>query len=135
LLSMCLAWMSDTTAYFTGRAFGKHKLYPSLSPKKTVEGAIGGLLGSVGASVLAHFTFLPQLPLLSGVALAIVAGCLGQCGDLFESLIKRSTGVKDSGKILPGHGGLLDRVDALMFTASTTWVFATQFLGLVPVQN
>ena len=133
LLSMLIAWMSDTTAYFTGRKFGKHKLYLKLSPKKTIEGALGGLGGSILSAVIAHFTFLPELPLLLGTGLAVVAGVLGQAGDLLESLLKRSTGVKDSGGILPGHGGLLDRVDALMFTAPTTWAFAIFVLGLKAV--
>ena len=132
-LSMIIAWGSDTAAYFSGRAFGKHKLYPKLSPKKTIEGAVGGLGGSALGAIAAHFTFLPELPLVPGIALALVAGALGQSGDLLESLLKRSSGIKDSGGILPGHGGLLDRVDALIFTAPTTWAFATLVLGLSAV--
>ncbi len=127
LLTMVLAWASDTTAYFTGRKFGKTKLYESISPKKTVEGALGGLLGSaLGAIAIQHW-LLVDMPLWHAVILAVIAGTFGQAGDLLESLIKRSAGVKDSGMILPGHGGLLDRVDALMFTAPTTWVYATWF--------
>lgn len=128
LLSMCLAWMGDTGGYFAGRFLGKHKLYEKVSPKKTIEGSIGGLLGSVAGAVIAHYWYLPELPLVDGVILAIVAGALGQAGDLCESLIKRSTGVKDSGTLLPGHGGMLDRIDALMFTAATTWIYATYVL-------
>lgn len=124
VLAMMLAWFGDTFAYFAGRAFGKHKLYPTVSPKKTIEGSAGGLAGSVAGAVLAHFWYLPELPLLGGIALAVVAGALGQAGDLIESLVKRSTGVKDSGWIVPGHGGLLDRIDALMMTSVATWLFA-----------
>lgn len=129
LLAMWFAWASDTGAYFAGRFFGKHKLAPRVSPSKTVEGSIGGMLGSLTGAFAAHFWFLPTLPLLHAIALAVVANTLGQAGDLVESLIKRSTKVKDSGAILPGHGGMLDRVDALMMTATTCvlyhlWVLA-----------
>ncbi len=118
VLAMGLAWGSDTGAYFAGRLFGKRKLAPSISPSKTVEGAVGGLAASILIAVIWSLWLLPNLPLLHAIPLAIVANVLGQSGDLAESLIKRSTGVKDSGSILPGHGGLLDRVDALMFTAA-----------------
>jgi phosphatidate cytidylyltransferase len=118
VLAMGLAWGSDTGAYFAGRFFGKRKLAPTISPAKTVEGAIGGMLSSILVAVIWSVVWLSdELPLLHAVPLAIVANVLGQSGDLVESLIKRSTGVKDSGSILPGHGGLLDRIDALMFTA------------------
>lgn len=128
LLSMALAWLSDTFAYFVGRKLGKTKLAPVISPKKTVEGAIGGLCGSVlGATAMSFF--IPALPLLDAVALAIIAGLAGQAGDLFESVLKRSAGVKDSGGILPGHGGILDRTDALMFTAAATWAYGTFVAG------
>lgn len=128
VLAMMFAWLSDTGGYFAGRAFGKHKLYEKVSPKKTIEGAIGGLGGSVAGALLAHFWFLPVLPLLDGVILAVVAGAIGQAGDLCESLIKRSVGVKDSGSILPGHGGLLDRIDALVFTGAVTWAYVAWVL-------
>ncbi len=130
LMSMFLAWLSDTGAYFAGVFFGKHKLYPKLSPKKTVEGAIGGLCGSVAGALALSASLLPELGTLDAILLALVAGALGQAGDLFESLLKRSTGVKDSGAVLPGHGGLLDRVDALIFTSMTTWLYATYVLPL-----
>lgn len=124
LLAMWLAWASDTGAYFAGRFFGKTKLYPKVSPSKTLEGSIGGLLGSLTGGLAAHFGFLPDLPLLDAVLLSLFGGALGQMGDLVESLIKRSTGIKDSGSILPGHGGLLDRVDALMFTGAACLLYA-----------
>lgn len=128
VLSMMLAWFGDTGGYFAGRAFGKHKLYPKVSPKKTVEGAVGGLLGSVVGALLAHFWYLPTLPLVGGIALAIVASAAGQLGDLTISLVKRSAQVKDSGWIIPGHGGLLDRIDALVMTGALTWIYTAWFL-------
>jgi phosphatidate cytidylyltransferase len=118
-----LAWFGDTGGYFAGRFLGKHKLYPAVSPKKTVEGSLGGLAGSVVGALWASFGYLPSLPVAHAVPLAIVAGALGQAGDLGESLIKRSTGVKDSGQIVPGHGGILDRVDALIVTSSVVFLY------------
>jgi phosphatidate cytidylyltransferase len=123
VLALMLSWLSDTGAYFAGRFLGKHKLYEAVSPKKTVEGALGGLLFAAIGSLLATFLYLRSLPLVDGLVLAIVAGGLGQAGDLGESLIKRSFGVKDSGGIVPGHGGILDRVDALLVTATFTYLY------------
>ncbi len=120
---LMVAWFGDTGGYFAGRFLGKHKLYEAVSPKKTVEGALGGLGGSALAAILAHFVFLKSLPLGPGLVLALVAGALGQAGDLGESLLKRSTGVKDSGQIVPGHGGILDRVDALMIVAACVFAY------------
>ena len=125
VVSMMFAWFSDTGGYFAGRYLGKRALHPVVSPKKTIEGSIGGLLGSVVGVLTACFGYLPELPLVHGLVLAVVAGGLGQAGDLCESLIKRSVGVKDSGDIVPGHGGVLDRADALLFTASVTWLYVT----------
>lgn len=125
VLSLMLSWLSDTGAYFAGRFLGKHKLYEAVSPKKTVEGALGGLAAAVIGALSAHFLFLQALPLVHAVALAIVAGALGQAGDLGESLLKRSFNVKDSGGILPGHGGILDRVDALLVTGTITYLYVT----------
>ena len=123
ILSIMLAWFGDTGGYFAGRFLGKHKLYPAVSPKKTVEGSIGGLAGSALGAVMAHFWYLPSLPLATGIGLAILAGALGQLGDLGESLLKRSTGVKNSGAIVPGHGGILDRVDALLMTSTVVYLY------------
>jgi phosphatidate cytidylyltransferase len=128
LVSIMFAWFGDTGGYFAGRFLGRRKLYEAVSPKKTVEGSIGSLVGSVVGAVLAHFWFLPSLSLAHGIPLAIVAGALGQAGDLGESVLKRSFGVKDSGAIVPGHGGILDRVDALMLTSAVTYLYSLWFL-------
>lgn len=117
LFPMFVIWLGDTGAYFAGRRFGKHKLAARLSPKKTWEGAIGGMAASIAGGFLARALFFPDMPAWACLALAAPGAALGQLGDLAESLIKRSTGVKDSGKILYGHGGVLDRVDALLFAA------------------
>jgi phosphatidate cytidylyltransferase len=125
LLALGLAWFADTGAYFAGRFLGKHKLYEAVSPKKTIEGALGGLLASVVWALLAVFWFLKgSLPLTHAIPLALVAGALGQAGDLGESLLKRSTGVKDSGAILPGHGGIMDRLDAVIVTSLAVYLYA-----------
>jgi phosphatidate cytidylyltransferase len=124
LLALGLAWFADTGAYFAGRFLGKHKLYEAVSPKKTVEGAIGGLVASVVWALLGTFFFLRgMLPISHAIPLALGAGVFGQAGDLAESLLKRSTGVKDSGAIVPGHGGILDRVDALIVTSIAVYLY------------
>ncbi len=121
LLVLMIAWFGDTGAYFAGRAFGKAKLYPAVSPGKTRAGALGGMASSFMAAVLANLWFFPELGWVHGAVLTLVGSALGQCGDLAESLLKRSVGVKDSGNLLPGHGGMLDRVDAVLFIAP--WVY------------
>jgi len=132
ILSMMLAWFADTAGYFAGRFLGgkvvSAKLSPNISPNKTWEGAFGAMFGSLIAVLLAHYWYLPDLPLGVGVALALVSGPIGICGDLVESLIKRSTGTKDSGWIVPGHGGRIDRIDALMFTCTLAYLFARVFV-------
>ena len=116
-LALTVTWANDTSAYFAGRFFGKRKLYPRISPSKTWEGFLGGALGSiVGAVVVQHF-FLDHIPVLGAVIIGAGAAVLGPLGDLSESMLKRAFGAKDSGKLMPGHGGLLDRVDALLFNA------------------
>ena len=125
LLSRGLAWLGDTSAYFAGRCLGRRKLSASVSPNKTVEGALGGLAGSVAWAVVGALWFVRgAMPLAHAVPLAIAAGVLGQAGDLAESLLKRSTGVKDSGSIVPGHGGILVRVDALIMTSAVVYLYA-----------
>ena len=126
-LTLTCTWFSDTGAYFAGRFIGPLwpvKLYESVSPKKTLIGGAGGLLASFGALVLAKYFYLPHLTWLDCVAVAVPANLLGQMGDLCESLLKRSVGVKDSGALLPGHGGMLDRIDALLFTAPYIYFYA-----------
>ena len=94
-----------------------------MSPKKTVEGLVGALVGAMAGALLAHFWYLPGIPLLDALTLALVGGFLGQLGDLGESLLKRGAGVKDSGEIVPGHGGMLDRLDALFVTSALVYLY------------
>lgn len=110
-----MVFMGDTGAYFAGRAFGRHKLYALVSPKKTVEGGVGGLLASIAGGAILSTWLLPTLPLRDAMLLGAACGAFGQVGDFAESLFKRATGTKDSGALLPGHGGLLDRVDGVLF--------------------
>ena len=128
VLLASVIWLGDTGAYFVGKALGRHKLYAMVSPKKTWEGAFGGLLSSLAAGVVAVTWYLPELHWMGLLLGVLPAAILGQAGDLCESLVKRAYGVKDSGKILPGHGGILDRVDALLFAAPYLYFYATQFV-------
>ncbi len=114
---MLVTWAGDTGAYLAGRAIGRHKLYAAVSPKKTIEGALGGVVAAVGVSFLARATFFDELTVVECLVLAPIVDIAGVVGDLAESLMKRSAGVKDSGKIFPGHGGVLDRIDSLLFSA------------------
>ncbi|MBX7084416.1 MAG: phosphatidate cytidylyltransferase [Nannocystaceae bacterium] len=124
VVALCTAFFADTVAYFFGRAFGKHKLYPEVSPKKTWEGAFGGILGSMLATIgVGSLWTLPQLGIGHAVVLGIIASVCGQAGDLVESMVKRTFGVKDSGTILPGHGGMLDRIDAMLFVSPVVYYF------------
>ena len=127
IVLMLIVMTNDSAAYYTGSAFGKTKLYPLVSPKKSVEGALGGLVGSMCGTLIAKYTFFPQLSLVDVFATALVIGALGQVGDLFESLLKRSFGVKDSGTIFPGHGGVLDRLDSILFAAPITYYYTIYF--------
>ncbi|MBI3404620.1 MAG: phosphatidate cytidylyltransferase [Acidobacteria bacterium] len=121
-----LVWAGDSVAYFVGRAFGRLKMAPEISPKKTWEGAAGNLAGSlIVAAVFSRWLDVTPAYLLIATALANLAG---QAGDLLESAYKRSAGVKDSGTILPGHGGVLDRVDALIFAAPVIWICLSTIL-------
>ena len=125
---LAITWIQDTAAYFAGKYFGRHKMAPRLSPKKTWEGAVGGLLGSIAAAVA--FVLLLDLPLSIGqaVILGIVGGIVGPLGDLAESLIKRQVGLKDAGNLIPGHGGILDRADSLLFTGPVLYYLIKLFL-------
>ncbi|MGI8996154.1 MAG: phosphatidate cytidylyltransferase [Pyrinomonadaceae bacterium] len=120
---------ADIAAYYTGRALGKHKLAPSVSPGKTWEGAAGGLLASLLAAVVAHYWFFPELSLKAALPLAALMNVLGVAGDLTESALKRGAGAKDAANILPGHGGLLDRLDSLLFNAPLIYYFAVYYFG------
>ena len=115
---------SDAGAYFAGKALGKHKLAPGISPGKTVEGLIGGLIAAAGFAALATATFFPELPYQYSIPLAIVLAALGVLGDLCESAMKRGSGSKDASSIIPGHGGFLDRLDSLLFGAPILYFFA-----------
>jgi phosphatidate cytidylyltransferase len=129
LLLMATIVISDSAQYYCGRAFGRRPLAPSISPKKTVEGAIGGVMFGTAAMVLLGLRVFPQTPplLLTLVAAAVVA--LGIVGDLFESLLKRSAGVKDSSGLIPGHGGVLDRIDSWLFAAPFYYMFVLYLRG------
>lgn len=115
---------SDAGAYFAGKALGKRKLIPSVSPGKTVEGLIGGIIAAAGFGALSTFWFFPELPYQFSIPLAIVMAIVGVLGDLAESAMKRGSGAKDAASVLPGHGGLLDRLDSLLFNAPILYYFA-----------
>jgi phosphatidate cytidylyltransferase len=125
LMAIALTFSNDTGAYFAGRALGRHKLYPAVSPAKTVEGAVGGMLAGLLVMLGARATLVPWLTVADCLLAALPAGVIGPIGDLVESLIKRAFGVKDSGKLIPGHGGILDRIDALLFVSAWLYVYAT----------
>ncbi len=125
VLALAVTWCNDTGAYAAGRAFGRHKLYPAVSPGKTWEGLVGGTLGSVGGAFVVKALLLPSLSPLGVLAVALPCSVLGPVGDLSESMLKRAYQVKDSGRIIPGHGGLLDRVDALLFNLPYVWLYAS----------
>jgi phosphatidate cytidylyltransferase len=125
LTAIAATFGNDTGAYFAGRAFGRHKLYPTISPGKTVEGAFGGLAAAVLILFVIRATFFPALSVADCLLVAIPSSILGPVGDLVESMLKRSAGVKDSGRLIPGHGGLLDRLDALLFVGAWIYVYAS----------
>lgn len=124
---LIITWGVDTGAYYSGKLLGKHKLSPQISPGKTIEGAIGGVITCIGAAFLARWLFLTELRFNSTVLIGFILGIISQLGDLSESLLKRSAGFKDSGSIIPGHGGMLDRVDSLIFTVPAFYYFIIYF--------
>ena len=119
----------DTCAYFIGSKIGKHKLYPAVSPNKSVEGAVGGLVGAVFGVLLAKVSFLSVIGFFDAVLIGLFLGGIGQLGDLFESLLKRACQVKDSGSMIPGHGGILDRLDSLLFAFPVIYYIARYGYG------
>jgi phosphatidate cytidylyltransferase len=127
--ALVITWGNDTAAYFFGRFLGRHKLYPAVSPNKTWEGFFGGMAGSVGGMFLTRALLFPHITWVDALLLGLGGGLLGPLGDLCESMLKRAHGVKDSGKIIPGHGGLLDRLDALIFNAPWVYVYVTYLRG------
>lgn len=131
LFVMVLIWVADSGAYFAGRRLGRHKLAPAVSPGKTVEGVIGGLVAAALFACIAAFGFdLPVLGLIGFVLLSLTVVLFSVVGDLFESLFKRRVGVKDSGQLLPGHGGVLDRIDSLTAAAPIFALGLSLFEGL-----
>ena len=122
---LLVVWLGDTGAYYVGRTFGKRKLSPRISPKKTVEGLAGGIATSVITAIVIHFTFFKTFPLLHAVIAGMILSFAGVVGDLAESMWKRSAEVKDSGTLLPGHGGFLDRFDSILFTAPILYCYWT----------
>ncbi len=125
LWSMLTVMVSDTSAFFVGRRLGKHYMAPTISPKKTWEGAVGGLLGSIIVSIILGFVFSLPLNYWQLVLMGCIISILAQFGDLVESFLKRSTGVKDSGRLVPGHGGILDRIDSFIFTGAVIYYCVT----------
>ncbi len=132
LLPLCCAFGSDTVALFAGMLFGKHKLAPHVSPKKTIEGSLGGFVGSLFLvavyAVFVHFAFQMHVSVPAVIALGLLGSFMGQLGDLSFSVIKREFGVKDYSKLLPGHGGVLDRFDSVAFVAPVVWLVARTML-------
>ncbi len=122
---LLVVWLGDSGAYYVGKTFGKHKLSPRISPKKTVEGLFGGVAASIITAVTIHFTFFPEFPLLHAIIAGVILSFAGVVGDLAESMWKRSASVKDSGTLIPGHGGFLDRFDSILFTAPILYFYWT----------
>jgi phosphatidate cytidylyltransferase len=123
LMLLAIVMSTDTFAYFAGSAFGRHKLAPLVSPGKTMEGLAGGLLGGIVAALVVRRYGLPEIPVVHAIALGAVVAAFGVTGDLVESLLKRWSGVKDSGRLFPGHGGMLDRLDSLLFGAPVLYYY------------
>jgi len=126
---LLLVWAGDVAAYYGGRNLGKHKLLPEVSPNKTVEGAIANVLGTLLAASAAKLWFFGEISLMHCLIVAFICGIIGQFGDFSESLIKRNCRVKDSGSLIPGHGGVLDRIDSLLFAGPAFYCYHQWFLG------
>jgi phosphatidate cytidylyltransferase len=124
LFTLVVVYLGDTMAFYVGRSWGKKKLAPKISPSKTMEGGLGAIGGSIAGALFFKFFFFPQLCTSHALALAAGIGVIGQLGDLFESLLKRSAQVKDSGTLIPGHGGLLDRIDSVLFASPLVYYYS-----------
>jgi len=129
--ALVITWANDTCAYFAGRLFGRHKLHAAVSPNKTWEGFAGGAVGSVGGMFITRWVAFPALTATDCLVLGLFGAVLGPLGDLCESMLKRAHGVKDSGTLIPGHGGLLDRVDALLFNAPAVYLYVVAVRALL----
>ena len=130
LLAIVPACLCDTFALIAGKTFGRHKMAPRMSPNKTVEGLIGALAGSLAGIFLMRWILIPTLPIHHALVLAVLIWVSSPFGDLVESYFKRSSGVKDSGTIIPGHGGVLDRLDALVFTGPAVYAYFKYAMGM-----
>ena len=118
-----IIWASDIGAYSIGIPFGKHRLYEKISPKKSIEGLLGALAASAGMALLCRVWFMPDIGMGEAIGIALVLAIVGTIGDLVESLFKRAAGIKDSGWIIPGHGGILDRMDSMLFAAPVLYYY------------
>jgi len=125
LLLVWITWVGETAAYVVGTLLGRHKLAPVISPGKTVEGALAQFVASVLAALTAGDWLFPGLQLRDALVVGVLLGVLGQVGDLVESALKRSVGTKDTGQVIPGHGGILDRIDGLLFNAPALFYYVT----------
>ncbi|MEX2222819.1 MAG: phosphatidate cytidylyltransferase [Candidatus Rokuibacteriota bacterium] len=132
LLLVTVTWLGESAAYLVGSTLGRHRLAPAISPRKTVEGALAQLVMSVLAALGARATFFPALSLESAIVVGLLLGVVGQAGDLVESAIKRSVGTKDTGRLIPGHGGMLDRVDSLLVNTPVLFYYATYARSVGP---
>jgi phosphatidate cytidylyltransferase len=129
ILCIVIAMSGDVGGYFGGRWFGRHKLMPTVSPGKTIEGSTAAVISNVLGGLGSKLVFFPTLGWVEAIGLGLAVGCLAQVGDLCESMLKRAFGAKDSGWIMPGHGGVLDRIDSLVFPAPLVYYYARFFFG------
>jgi phosphatidate cytidylyltransferase len=130
LFIIAVVFAGDTAAYYAGTYWGKHKLCPAVSPGKTVEGAVGGVVANLIIGLIANYYKPSLFPLSEILLFSLIIGMVGQVGDLFESVLKRSAGVKDSGELLPGHGGMLDRIDAMLFALPVAYFMKVAFFTI-----
>jgi phosphatidate cytidylyltransferase len=126
-----IIWICDSAAYHFGSAFGRHKLFPRVSPNKSWEGAVMGFVFAVGSAIIARQLVLPYLSMADAVVIGLIVGVAGQLGDLAESLLKRDAGVKDSSNLIPGHGGVFDRFDSLLFVSPLVYLYL-EFIVFTP---